>query len=736
MLKTKKIAFIQVSPPMRKDTASNKTSYLQSMPAMMHSINQAGEIIDVSNIWLEKMGYERGDVLGRKSVDFLSMDSREMAINRWLPEFFNTGFCRDIPYTFVKKNGEILEVLLSAGSERNEEGAFLHSCAVLIDVTERNRLGNELCASELRYRSMIKGMLNGFALHEVICDEMGQPVDYRYLETNSAFDRIMGRTADQIIGRTVLEVLPKTETYWIETFGQVALSRQSIHFENFNAELQRHFDVLAFSPAERQFAIVITDITERKHNEIKINQSEELFRRTFDQSPIGAAMVGLDYRFLKVNQELCRITGYQAEELLNLRFPDITCADDLHLDLKQAEELAQGLIEQYEMDKRYIRKDGKPVWVRLSARLIRDNQGTPLYFLPMMVEIDDHKRLEEEKEIQLELFRMIIENSDLKTMAKRILTFLKNWSGVDAIAIRLQRGNDFPYYATVGFPKEFIQRENSLKSWDFKKRQSAKKREQASLECMCGFVINKRCDTSLPFFTDGGSFCTNSTSLLLSQSDTIKMPPGVRNHCHEAGYESVLLVPLRVGENTLGLIQLNHKEKNRFTAEFVTLMEQLAGHISVAVIHRLAEENLKIKQAELEEVNAALNVLIRKREEDLLEHDRGILMNIHQLILPCVDRLKLGSLDISQKSQLDILQSNLKTISSPFAKKLYSVNSTLTPSLIQVADMIKKGLSNKEIASLLGISVKSVETYRKRIRERLHLKNSKINLRAYLINMD
>ncbi len=486
---------------------------------------------------------------------------------------------------------------------------------------------------------------------------------------------------------------------------------------------------------DKRVFVCMEDITDRRRNEIKISQSEELFRRTFDQSPIGAAMVGLDYRFLKVNQELCRITGYQADEFENLRFADITFADDLRLDLKQAEDLVHGLIDQYEMDKRYIRKDGKLVWVRLSVRLIRDSQGAPDYYLPMMVEIDVRKRLEEEKDIQLEMFHLIREDSDLKKMLTRVLSFLKDWSGVDAIAVRLHQGKDFPYYKTIGFPKEFVHRENSLKSSSSKDRQPSRKIDQDSLECMCGCVISRLSDTSLPFFTKGGSFFTNSTSMLLSQSDNLQMFHGMRKHCNEAGYESVLLVPLRVGEKTLGLIQLNHKEKNHFSKEFVLLMERLSNHISVAVAQRLAEESLTVKQNELEEMNAALKVLIRTREEELQDRDREILANVHQLILPCVERLKLGPLNVQQHSQLNILESNLKTITSPFAEKLSSADNALTPSLLQVADMIKKGMSNKEMAKLLGISVNSVETYRKRIRARLNLQNSKINLQAHLMNM-
>jgi DNA-binding CsgD family transcriptional regulator len=307
---------------------------------------------------------------------------------------------------------------------------------------------------------------------------------------------------------------------------------------------------------------------------------------------------------------------------------------------------------------------------------------------------------------------------------------------VEAIAIRLQQENDFPYYKTIGFPKEFTFQEYSLKNMDFKNIQVAQELDRASIDCLCGCVINGLYDASLPFFTKRGSFHTNSTSLLLSQFDKTKMPYGIRKHCNDAGYESVLLVPLKVGENRLGLLQLNHKKKNHFTESFISLMEQLAHHVSVALIHRLAEENLQAKQVELEEMNATLKVLIRNREEDLLEHDQELLNNINQLVLPCVDRLKIGSLNVRQKAQLNVLETNLKTITSPFIKNLSSKNSALTPALIQVADMIKKGHSNKEIAILLGITVKSVETYRKRIRERLHLINSKVNLRAHLMSMD
>lgn len=493
---------------------------------------------------------------------------------------------------------------------------------------------------------------------------------------------------------------------------------------------------------ERELAVTLQMALHRhtfdkkiKESRIALSKSEELFRRTFDQSPIGAAIVGLDYTFVKVNQKLCKITGYSSNELEKMSFTDITFADDLAHDLQQAHDLACGHIDQYQMTKRYIRKDGKQVWGRLSVRLIRNEQREPLYYLPMVEDINEQKILEEEKNVVHILLNIVNEDSDLKKLLQTIITFFKSWTDIDSIGIRLRNGDDFPYYTTVGFPEDFVRQENSLCSIDNYSNRMSGEQGHTLLACMCGHVISGLTDPSSPFFTASGSFCTNNTTQLLSQCADLRMPPGMRFHCHKAGYESLLLVPLRTGGSTLGLLQFNNKEKDRYSKQFTSLIERLAEHISVAVAQRLTEENLKAKQMELEEMNAALKVLLRNREDDLAEHDQSLLINIRQLVLPCIERLKLGSLDGQQMAQLRILESNLESITSSFAKQLASPDIALTPGLIQVADLIKKGVSNKEIAVLLGISVKSVETYRKRIRQRLNLKNSKLNLRAYLLNM-
>ena len=131
------------------------------------------------------------------------------------------------------------------------------------------------------------------------------------------------------------------------------------------------------------------DISARKLVECALRESEENFRHTFDQSPIGASMVGLDNSFLRANDTFCRITGYTEEELKQLTFAEITHSDERAESLYQYERVKRGEIDSWEQDKRYIHKQGHEVWVHLSAGMVRDALGHPLYLLPMVQDISD-----------------------------------------------------------------------------------------------------------------------------------------------------------------------------------------------------------------------------------------------------------------------------------------------------------------------------------------------------------
>jgi PAS domain S-box-containing protein len=130
-------------------------------------------------------------------------------------------------------------------------------------------LYREIDESEKKFKSLFEEMSSGVALHEIILNKVGKPIDYRFLDINSAFDELTGLTGKDLIGKTVLQVLPNTEEYWIDTYGQVALTGKSVKLDHFSKELNKHFEVNVYCPQYKQFVTVFNDITKQKTSEIE-----------------------------------------------------------------------------------------------------------------------------------------------------------------------------------------------------------------------------------------------------------------------------------------------------------------------------------------------------------------------------------------------------------------------------------------------------------------------------------
>lgn len=148
------------------------------------------------------------------------------------------------------------------------------------------------------------------------------------------------------------------------------------------------------------------------------------------------------------------------------------------------------------------------------------------------------------------------------------------------------------------------------------------------------------------------------------------------------------------------------------------------------------EERIKVRTTELEETNTALKILLKQREKDKKDLEDNILSNIKLLILPYLVKLKRMIRSTSKElSYLNILESNLKEIISPFSVKLSSTYLSLTPKEIQIANLIKDGKNNKDIMELLNISFDTVKTHRQNIRKKLDISKKSINLRVYLLSL-
>lgn len=152
-----------------------------------------------------------------------------------------------------------------------EAGKVVGLEGFLIDTTALHRI-------EERYQTLFSRMLDGFAVHEIILSETGQPLDYRFLSVNPAFEQLVGCKASEVIGRTVEEVLTGTESEWIANYGRVATTGEPLRFESFEAKLQKHFEVVAFRSGPGQLACLLHDITQRRKNHSEIERLTRLYR--------------------------------------------------------------------------------------------------------------------------------------------------------------------------------------------------------------------------------------------------------------------------------------------------------------------------------------------------------------------------------------------------------------------------------------------------------------------------
>ncbi|BCM93598.1 sensory/regulatory protein RpfC [Abditibacteriota bacterium] len=177
-------------------------------------------------------------------------------------------------YRIVQKGGDVLWVEARGQVERDDRGNPLHLNGVILDISERKRAEAAFRRSEERYRTLFEAINNGFCVLKMLFDENGKPVDYRFLEINPTFERQTGLR--DAIGKTALELVPDLDDFWFQTYGKVALTGESIHFENSADAMGRWFDVHAFRvgvPEDHNVALLFTDITARKQGEDALRQA-------------------------------------------------------------------------------------------------------------------------------------------------------------------------------------------------------------------------------------------------------------------------------------------------------------------------------------------------------------------------------------------------------------------------------------------------------------------------------
>ncbi|TLX60632.1 hybrid sensor histidine kinase/response regulator [Stutzerimonas nosocomialis] len=312
-------------------------------------------------------------------------------------------------YRFLRLDGSYADVLDRGQVIRDAEGRAVRMIGAMLDLTRMRAAEAALHQSEERFRTILETIEAGFAIVQVKFDESDKPVDYRFVEANPAFERQAGV---DLRGQWVTEFAPELEQFWFDTYGHVAKTGEPAYFESYAQAFNRWFEVRAVrvgDPAERQIAILFSDVTQRRIAEERLKVSESIARENVERVQLAlaaGAIIGtwnwdLPSDRFAVDEGFARAFGLDpalGRQRLSLEQVIATVHPEDREGLIAAIDEAINRGGAYAHQYRVRRADGKYYWIEANGRVDHGKDGTPLNFPGVLIDVEDRRSIEAERD--------------------------------------------------------------------------------------------------------------------------------------------------------------------------------------------------------------------------------------------------------------------------------------------------------------------------------------------------
>ncbi len=398
----------------------------------------------------------------------------------------------------------------------------------------------------------------------------------------------------------------------IETVIQTVFAEEELSFRA-SIVFSLLFTVVVFCIAG---IFLYREFSKRIKTEAQLEESERFGADILEQSLTPTVTISKQGMIQYVNPAFEKLTGFSSKELVGKSPPYpywiSETSDETNEDLKRA--IIEGSTK---IERQFKRKNGVRFWVEITSRPITKD-GVYRYFLANLVDITTRKMAEDRIEFTNKVLKVLNDEDEEKSQISNLIDLFMEYTGMKAVGIRLREDEDYPYYETRGFPSYFVESERYLCHRNENDELLRDSLGNPVLECMCGNIISGRFDPCLPFFTKRGSFWSNSTTELLASTSDEDRQSRTRNRCNTEGYESVALIPIKEGDVTFGLLQLNDHRKDMFNPEMISFLEDAVGSIGISFGRNLARQNLLKSETHFRELFEAMpsGVLVCKAVDD------------------------------------------------------------------------------------------------------------------------
>lgn len=367
-----------------------------------------GTIQWVNRAFVELTGYPRDEVIG-KNPRLLKSDIHDPGFYLRMWQTIRAGEVWRGEVVNRRKDGTLYTEEQTITPLRGGSGEIEHYIGVKQDVSRRKEMEDALQRQQQYFHTLIEKAAD-------IITVVSPDGAIRY--ESPSLKRVLGWEPEDLIGRSVFDLAhPDDRENVASALARICSAPGEIESVKFQ---YRHKDGswrvlesvgrnLINDPGVGGVVVNSRDVTERTRVEEALRESESLYQATFNEAPIGIAQTGLDGQFVKVNRRFCEMLDYTPEELLRWNFRDVTFSEDIGRDQESIRKLLAGELQHDRIEKRYVRKDGKIVWVSRTASLRRDASGRPEHFLVVVEDITERRQAEERLAAEKQFFDTAID---------------------------------------------------------------------------------------------------------------------------------------------------------------------------------------------------------------------------------------------------------------------------------------------------------------------------------------